>query len=91
MIDEKDLKDPVLPLGRPTIASAGETGDWRPNKRPKINRELCVKCYRCWQACPEVTILIDEEGWPEVDYKYCKGCLLCAYECPKEAITEEAE
>lgn len=92
MIDEKDLKDPILPLGRPTVASAGETGEWRAQKRPRIILENCVKCYRCWQHCPEVAISIrEEDGYPEVDYRYCKGCFICMQECPKDAIVEESE
>ena len=40
--------------------------------------------------CPEVCItLID--GVYHVDYDFCKGCGLCAEECPKDAITMKKE
>ncbi|MHA1443773.1 MAG: 4Fe-4S binding protein, partial [Candidatus Hodarchaeales archaeon] len=55
MNDETELKGPVLPLGRPTVGSAGETGDWR-TIRPVFIEENCIKCYKCWLSCPEGTI-----------------------------------
>ncbi len=83
------MKDPVLPLGKPTAGSAGETGTWR-DKRPVIDLELCNKCYQCWLACPEVSITKTDDG-PKIDYRYCKGCGICHHECPKDAITIEKE
>lgn len=41
--------------------------------------------------CPEVCIGEDEEGYPKVDYEFCKGCGLCAEECPKDAIEMKKE
>jgi Pyruvate/2-oxoacid:ferredoxin oxidoreductase delta subunit len=28
-----------------------------------------------------------EDGFFEIDLEYCKGCGICAHECPKDAIT----
>jgi pyruvate ferredoxin oxidoreductase delta subunit len=28
-----------------------------------------------------------DDGYFEADLYYCKGCGICAYECPKDAIT----
>ena len=36
--------------------------------------------------CPEATIIRNEEGEFEVDYVYCKGCGICAKECPTKSI-----
>jgi len=33
----------------------------------------------------------DSEGMPEPDYDYCKGCGLCAEECPTGAIEMQKE
>ncbi|MHA1973405.1 MAG: 4Fe-4S dicluster domain-containing protein [Candidatus Hodarchaeales archaeon] len=91
MQDDNNLKDPVLPLGRPTIGSAGETGDWRTSK-PVFIQENCIKCYQCWLACPEGTIIVDSHGdYPHVDYVYCKGCGICVKVCPKDALRMEPE
>jgi pyruvate ferredoxin oxidoreductase delta subunit len=40
----------------------------------------------CTTVCPEGCIMEDEEGLPVTDYDYCKGCGLCAEECPSEAV-----
>ena len=34
-----------------------------------------------------MSIFEDSEGYPAVDYDYCKGCGICANECPFDAIT----
>jgi 2-oxoacid:acceptor oxidoreductase delta subunit (pyruvate/2-ketoisovalerate family) len=43
--------------------------------------------------CPEPAILWDEVGGYTFDYRYCKGCGICARECPYDAISmvEECE
>ncbi len=91
MTNENEMKDPVLPLGRPTIGSAGNTGTWRSSK-PVFIEEKCIKCYECWLNCPEGTIRVDaDEEYPYVDYVYCKGCGICVHVCPKEALEMKPE
>jgi pyruvate ferredoxin oxidoreductase delta subunit len=42
-------------------------------------------CNFCWFYCPEGCI--DRKGdMMEFDMNYCKGCGICANECPVEAI-----
>jgi pyruvate ferredoxin oxidoreductase delta subunit len=66
------------------------TGDWR-TKRPVLNEAKCTNCLFCWLWCPEPAI---KQGAKTVsfDYNYCKGCGICAVECPVKAIAmiEEA-
>ncbi len=68
------------------------TGDWR-SMRPDWNSEKCVKCGKCWMYCPEAAINVDEHRDYKVDYDYCKGCGICAEECPYGVIVmvEECE
>jgi len=62
-----------------------ETGSWR-TLRPVIDYDKCTKkCYFCYDFCPDSAVEKTENG-PKINYKYCKGCGICAYECPKEAI-----
>ncbi|NJE08099.1 3-methyl-2-oxobutanoate dehydrogenase subunit delta [Thermococcus sp. M39] len=62
------------------------TGDWR-TFIPVVDESKCVKCYICWKFCPEPSIYIKEDGYVAIDYDYCKGCGICANECPTKAIT----
>jgi len=39
----------------------------------------------CWKFCPDVAVEIAGER-PKVNYDYCKGCGICANECPKKCI-----
>ncbi len=68
------------------------TGDWR-SMRPEVDHDKCVKCARCWMYCPDACLVRDDEGYYSPDYNYCKGCGICARECPREAIVmvEECE
>ncbi len=51
----------------------------------------CNQCDTCWLFCPDVSIhRVDHQGY-EVNYDYCKGCGVCAEECPREAIVMEEE
>jgi len=62
------------------------TGDWR-SQRPVTDKEECIKCGLCWIYCPDMAYDQNEEGYFEVNLEYCKGCGICAHECPKDAIT----
>ncbi len=66
-----------------------KTGDWRAF-RPVVDKEKCVNCLICWIYCPDSSIM-RREKWVEVNYDYCKGCGICARECPTKAITMTEE
>lgn len=47
----------------------------------------CLACDNCWTLCPDNAVLktseIAKDGSHYLfDYEYCKGCGLCAKECP---------
>jgi len=78
-----------IPIGgiilEPGSAMKYKTGDWRAF-RPVIDEEKCTYCLLCWIYCPDGAI-IREEKTVRVNYDYCKGCGICANECPSKAIT----
>lgn len=53
--------------------------------------KACLECGICWMYCPEGCIFLNEDGFFEPDYDYCKGCGICAEVCPLGAITMEVE
>jgi len=47
----------------------------------------CLACDNCWTLCPDCAVLKTKELASDgshyvFDYDYCKGCGLCAQECP---------
>ena len=46
----------------------------------------CFGCDNCYGACPDNAIIKLSAGNYEIDYDYCKGCGICAAECPCGAI-----
>ncbi len=46
---------------------------------------VCNQCDNCITYCPDVAIS-RHDGNYEVDYDYCKGCGICAEECPRWVI-----
>lgn len=47
----------------------------------------CNFCFRCYDYCPDLAILMDAKAKRrEIDYDHCKGCGICAEECPRGAI-----
>jgi len=61
------------------------TGSWRVFK-PVIDKSKCIRCRQCWISCPESAIKLDKNGYPKIDYRVCKGCLICAEVCPVKCI-----
>lgn len=57
----------------------------------------CLACDNCWTLCPDSAVLKSREQASDgshyvFDYDYCKGCGLCARECPTGyiAMVEES-
>jgi len=59
------------------------TGSWR-TFRPIHDDKKCIHCLRCWILCPDSAILVENGKVTGIDYKHCKGCGICATECPKK-------
>lgn len=84
---EKGWKD--IPLGG-LILEAGNaeeylTGSWR-TFRPVLDEKKCKHCFICWIYCPDSSIIVGDGKMRGFKYDYCKGCGICATECPFEAI-----
>jgi pyruvate ferredoxin oxidoreductase delta subunit len=71
----------VTTLSVPSEGSVGKTGSWR-IFRPVLDEEKCNQCLFCWVYCPEACITKDIK----INFDYCKGCGICAEECPAKAI-----
>jgi pyruvate ferredoxin oxidoreductase gamma subunit len=70
----------------PATSEQVPTGLWR-TLRPVIDYDRCKRCaWICSTLCPDSTISVNEEGYPEIDYEHCKGCLICMSSCPSHAI-----
>jgi len=56
----------------------------------------CMACDNCWTLCPDASVLKTKEVATDgsnyvFDYDYCKGCGLCAKECPTGYIVMQPE
>ncbi len=67
-----------------------ETGDWR-TYRPVWDRDKCKHCMICWVYCPDSSIIVRDGKMVCIDYKHCKGCGICAHECPVKCIDMKLE
>jgi len=84
-----------ISMSRPAVGEAGRTGEWR-NSRPVVDAAKClavkqgkVTCQICWAYCPDGCIA--QGVGPVIDLTYCKGCGICAEECPAKAIEMQPE
>jgi len=73
--------------------SAWYPGGYSEMKDPKVSRTIrpvfdnskCIKCNMCYIYCPDGCIIRDDKY--SVNYIYCRGCGVCAKECPRGAIS----
>ena len=87
-----------LPSGavitEPGSARNFKTGSWR-SYRPRWIEENCIQCLFCWVYCPDMSIVTKEGKMTGIDYDFCKGCGICALECPgkkgQKALVMEEE
>jgi len=67
------------------------TGDWK-TYTPVRDLQKCTKCLLCSIFCPDGAIHWNKEkGDIEFDLNFCKGCGICANECPTKAIVMKIE
>ena len=82
----------TLPIGG-AILEAGntekkETGSWRVMV-PVRNYEKCIHCLRCWIFCPDDSVVVKDGKVVGTNLQYCKGCGICAKECPPKVACIE--
>lgn len=91
---------PVLPVGERTGQAEVEGGLERQQVLGEGRRCLscgnCLACDNCWTLCPDVAVLktrvpAEDGSFYVFDYDYCKGCGLCARECPSGYIIMRME
>ena len=52
----------------------------------------CFECDNCYGVCPDNAVIkLGPGNRYEIDYDFCKGCGICAEECPCGAIRMEPE
>lgn len=80
----------MISRSTPGPGDGGKTGSWRV-LRPILKTEKCIpvktgkkSCFSCWLYCPDC--VVTKTIPPTIDLVYCKGCGICAEECPAGAI-----
>jgi len=77
-------------IPEPGTSSRYETGGWRSN-RPVLDSKKCINCFFCFIYCPDSSIVVEEGKMTGFHLQHCKGCGICAQECPKDAINMISE
>jgi NADPH-dependent glutamate synthase beta subunit-like oxidoreductase/Pyruvate/2-oxoacid:ferredoxin oxidoreductase delta subunit len=49
---------------------------------------VCNSCDNCYNFCPDLAVIKTSNGY-EVNLDYCKGCGICANECPGGSLRME--
>ncbi|NQU57908.1 MAG: 2-oxoacid:acceptor oxidoreductase family protein [Rhodospirillales bacterium] len=88
-LDPADVAAPAIYATATSVQV--RTGLWR-TMRPVLDKALCKKCvWVCGSFCPDGVITTDAEGFPDIDYDHCKGCMICVAQCPPHALSAVPE
>jgi len=68
-------------IDEPGTSAEYRTADWRTHI-PVRDPDKCINCLRCWISCPDSAILVKDGKHAGFDLEHCKGCGICARECP---------
>ena len=61
------------------------TGGWA-TEQPVRDDVKCTQCLFCYFFCPDAAVIAQGQKVAAFDYEHCKGCGICAKECPADAI-----
>ena len=75
---------PVATSVEPGSSKANKTGSWR-TERPIFKHDTCNDCRICVVICPD-GVVFGADNVYDADLDYCKGCGMCATECPVDDI-----
>jgi Pyruvate/2-oxoacid:ferredoxin oxidoreductase delta subunit len=95
-VDAENIKiERFAALGPRAETETRQDGAWD-RERAIQEAECCLSCgtcnlcLQCVSYCPDASIRPDgEKDAVAVDLYHCKGCGICAYECPRGVITME--
>ncbi|MGC8631047.1 MAG: 4Fe-4S binding protein [Thermoprotei archaeon] len=88
----QEVTDGGTVLNPPNSLQLNKTGSWR-TYRPIIDQNKCIDCRICLLVCPDSVITkkdvqVGKHNYEyDIDYDFCKGCLVCENECPAKAIS----
>ena len=86
-IKDKTWKEISIAGVCPKSSESFKTGDWK-TYMPILDTEKCIVCLTCVMLCPDGAInWIPDSNKISFDYTFCKGCCICANECPAKALT----
>jgi 2-oxoacid:acceptor oxidoreductase delta subunit (pyruvate/2-ketoisovalerate family) len=83
---EKGWRELALAAVSQKVSTDFLTGDWK-TFMPIPDFKKCVSCLTCVMLCPEGAARWSSDLKKVIfDLTYCKGCGICANECPTKAI-----
>ena len=94
LVTEEDIKFHRLPdkISTDFLAQAENTVDEEAVLEAGrcLSCGTCNLCQSCVLGCPDACCRLDEgEGKIVIDLYHCKGCGICAYECPRGVLIME--
>lgn len=78
------MSKPIGIVAKPGSSKVNKTGTWR-TSRPVFLHKNCNDCRICVMVCPDGVIFGSDSSY-DADLDFCKGCGICARECPTDDI-----